>query len=77
MLPNTAKIRQKIADLYRRLYPVPEDGEEAATCTDEQAQSTQGAASVQNNNPLFIQQNGDGNVVMPNYGTITINFGKK
>jgi len=77
MLPNTAKIRQKIADLYCRLYPVPEDGEEAATCTDEQAQSTQGAASVQNNNPLFIQQNGDGNVVMPNYGTITINFGKK
>jgi hypothetical protein len=31
---------------------------------------------VVNNNPLFIQQNGDGNVVMPNYGTITINFGK-
>lgn len=30
-----------------------------------------------NNNPLFIQQNGDGNVVMPNYGTININFGKK
>lgn len=43
----------------------------------EQAQSTQGAYPVVNNNPLFIQQNGDGNVVMPNYGAITINFGKK
>lgn len=35
------------------------------------------AAPVYNNNPLFIQQNGDGNVVMPNYGTINITFGKK
>lgn len=74
MQPNTKRIRQKIADLYRRLYPVPEDEMEE---TAEQAQSTQGANPVVNNNPLFIQQNGDGNVVMPNYGTITINFGKK
>lgn len=74
MQPNTKRIRQKIADLYRRLYPVPEDemGE-----TTGQAQSTQGDNPVVNNNPLFIQQNGDGNVVLPNYGTITINFGKK
>ena len=35
------------------------------------------AVQVYNNNPLFIQQNGDGNVVMPNYGTINITFGKK
>jgi hypothetical protein len=25
------------------------------------------------NNPLIIQQNGDGNTVIPNYGTININ----
>ena len=33
----------------------------------------QGCAPVVNNNPIFIQQNGDGNMVIPNYGTITIN----
>lgn len=45
--------------------------------TYEQAQSTQTVNPAINNNPLFIQQNGDGNVVMPNYGTINITFGKK
>lgn len=28
---------------------------------------------VVNNNPIFIQQNGEGNMVIPNYGTININ----
>ena len=55
----------------------PQDDVGSSDGFAEQAQSTQGANSVVNNNPLFIQQNGDGNVVMPNYGTITINFGKK
>ena len=27
------------------------------------------------NNPMFIQQNGDGNFVMPNYGTINLTLG--
>lgn len=54
----------------------PEDMGAAGT-SNEYTQSTQNANPVVNNNPLFIQQNGDGNVVMPNYGTITINFGKK
>lgn len=77
MQPNTKRIRQKIADLYRRLYPVPEDEMGAGENTTEQNQSAQNANPVVNNNPLFIQQNGDGNVVMPNYGTVNINFGKK
>ena len=55
----------------------PQDDVGSSDGFAEQTQSTQGANSVVNNNPLFIQQNGDGNVVMPNYGTITINFGKK
>lgn len=55
----------------------PNDDMGSAEDFSEQAQSTQGVNPVVNNNPLFIQQNGDGNVVMPNYGTITINFGKK
>lgn len=55
----------------------PNDDIGSADDFSEQAQSTQGAYPVVNNNPLFIQQNGDGNVVMPNYGAITINFGKK
>lgn len=55
----------------------PNDDMGSAEDFSEQAQSTQGVKPVVNNNPLFIQQNGDGNVVMPNYGTITINFGKK
>lgn len=55
----------------------PNDDMGSADDFSEQAQSTQGVNPVVNNNPLFIQQNGDGNVVMPNYGTITINFGKK
>lgn len=29
------------------------------------------------NNPLFIQQNGDGNAVIPNYGTINLTIGGK
>ncbi len=33
----------------------------------------QGGTPVVNNNPIFIQQNGDGNMVIPNYGTININ----
>ncbi len=33
----------------------------------------QSGTPVVNNNPIFIQQNGDGNMVIPNYGTITIN----
>lgn len=53
------------------------DDEGASDTSAEYTQSTQNAAPVVNNNPLFIQQNGDGNVVMPNYGTININFGKK
>lgn len=55
----------------------PNDDIGSADDFSEQAQSTQGAYPVVNNNPLFIQQNGDGNVVMPNYGATTINFGKK
>lgn len=55
----------------------PNDDMGSAEDFSEQAQSTQRVNPVVNNNPLFIQQNGDGNVVMPNYGTITINFGKK
>lgn len=59
----------------------PEDDTEEETgssdTTHKQSQSTQSINSVINNNPLFIQQNGDGNVVMPNYGTINITFGKK
>ena len=77
MQPNTKRIRQKIADLYRRLYPVPEDDMGASDDSGNQTQATQNANAVVNNNPLFIQQNGDGNVVMPNYGNITINLGKK
>lgn len=77
MQPNTKRIRQRIADLYRRLYYVPEDDMGDTEDTAQQTQSAQTAAPVVNNNPLFIQQNGDGNVVMPNYGTININFGKK
>lgn len=78
MQPNTKRLRQKIADLYRRLYPVPEDDVDAAAENDEeQSQATQSANSVTNSNSLFIQQNGDGNVVMPNYGTINITFDKK
>lgn len=43
-----------------------------------QSEQTNGSASqsgtpVINNNPIFIQQNGDGNMVIPNYGTININ----
>ena len=54
-----------------------EDHAEATGESTERAQSTQNAASTANNPPLFIQQNGDGNIAMPNYGTITINIGKK
>lgn len=53
-----------------------EDAGASGASTDH-TQAAQNANPVVNNNPLFIQQNGDGNVVMPNYGTITINFGKK
>lgn len=35
--------------------------------------SPQYGTPVVNNNPIFIQQNGDGNMVIPNYGTININ----
>ena len=54
-----------------------EDHAEATGDSAERAQSTQNAESAANNPPLFIQQNGDGNIAMPNYGTITINIGKK
>lgn len=56
----------------------PEDDEPKVHAQDESAQTPPpSTAPVYNNNPLFIQQNGDGNVVMPNYGTINITFGKK
>lgn len=54
----------------------PEDDEPEVHTQEESAQ-TPPPAPVYNSNPLFIQQNGDGNVVMPNYGTINITFGKK
>ena len=58
-----------------------EDKEDDEPETHTQGESAQTppplTAPVYNNNPLFIQQNGDGNVVMPNYGTINITFGKK
>ena len=54
-----------------------EDHSGTAGDSAEQAQSTQNAASTVNNYPLFIQQNGDGNTVISNHGTITINIGKK
>ena len=54
-----------------------EDHSGTAGDSAKQAQSTQNAASTANNPPLFIQQNGDGNIAMSNYGTITINIGKK
>ena len=54
-----------------------EDHEEATDGSTEQAQPTQKAASTVNNHPLFTQQTGDGNTVISNHGTITINIGKK
>ena len=48
----------------------PEDMGAAGT-SNEYTQSTQNA------NPLFISQTGDNSNVITNYGTITINFGKK
>ena len=35
--------------------------------------SQQTGIPVVNNNPIIIQQNGNGNMVIPNYGTININ----
>ncbi|WP_435645071.1 hypothetical protein [Butyricicoccus porcorum] len=56
----------------------PQDDEPEVHAQEDTAQTPPPSpASVYNNNPLFIQQNGDGNVVMPNYGTINITFGKK
>lgn len=39
---------------------------------DEQEDDNQSAAFSQQviNNPLFIQQNGDNNTILPNYGTV-------
>lgn len=54
-----------------------EDHSGTAGDSAKQTQSTQNAASTVNNHPLFIQQNGDGNTVISNHGTITINIGKK
>lgn len=55
-----------------------ENDAEEATHEEQKAQTPPPVtAPVYNNNPIFIQQNGDGNVVMPNYGTINITFGKK
>lgn len=54
--------------------------EEYASGTDENKDSKdQVPPPVQQimNNPMFIQQNGDGNVVMPNYGTINLTLGGK
>ena len=76
MQPNTRRLRQAMADLYRRLFPIPED-EDFAEHEEKATQSAPVGNTMMNNNPLFIQQNGDGNAVMPNYGTINITFGKK
>ena len=51
---------------------------EAGSEREDQAFQSEGPAQqngtpVVNNNPIFIQQNGDGNMVIPNYGTININ----
>lgn len=76
MQPNTRRLRQTMADLYRRLFPIPED-EDFVEHEEKATQSAPVGNTMMNNNPLFIQQNGDGNVVVPNYGTINITFGKK
>ena len=49
---------------------VPEDQGQAYQSEGPAQQNT---TSVVNNNPIFIQQTGDGNMVIPNYGTININ----
>lgn len=46
--------------------------EEQEQRTDTNAASSPGTTQIYNN-PLIIQQNGNGNTVIPNYGTININ----
>jgi hypothetical protein len=45
----------------------------------EQEEDNQSAAFSQQviNNPLFIQQNGDNNTILPNYGTVNLTIGGK
>jgi hypothetical protein len=54
----------------------PDDARQTSEESASQAPPPAGTP-VYNSNPIFIQQNGDGNVVMPNYGTINITFGNK
>lgn len=46
--------------------------EEQEQRTDTNTASAPGTTQIYNN-PLIIQQNGNGNTVIPNYGTININ----
>ncbi len=52
---------------------IPEDAVVITDCAGRSDGPTeQASASVVNHNPIFIRQNGDGNTVIPNYGTIVI-----
>jgi len=49
------------------------------TNDEEQTKNEQAAGFSQQviNNPLFIQQNGDNNTILPNYGTVNLTIGGK
>ena len=70
----------------RTYMPEPTDAEPADDAQpdnesneDEQEDDNQSAAFSQQviNNPLFIQQNGDNNTILPNYGTVNLTIGGK
>lgn len=50
------------------IEPLPESKDEQTSSAEAQA--------VYNDHPIFISQHGDGNTVIPNYGTINLTIGK-
>lgn len=74
----TAEIRTYMPEFKEtekadRAEPNDETNEEEQTKNEQ----TAGFSQQVINNPLFIQQNGDNNTILPNYGTVNLTIGGK
>lgn len=56
--------------------PIEPDIIELSPESEGETTSSAGTQAVYNDHPIFISQQGDGNTVIPNYGTINLTIGK-
>lgn len=79
--PGSYQKRQEIAEIYRRLYPIPEDSTEKECVADAEVVKEESNNTETESKTTIIQhqtnviQNGDNNFNLTNNGVMNFNFG--